>query len=302
MNLRHLRIDTSNPKWTNLWVDVENRSLNVMSSEVFRELDDITRELMNSKEIKPVVVRSAKARGYIVGADIKEILTVENDAQTQAFLKLGQDIYQAWENLSFPTIAWIRGACLGGGLEWALACQYRFACSDSDTLLGMPECKLGLLPGWGGTQRLPRWVGVAEGWNMLAHGESITSQRALEIGLVDGLWDSVREEDCLNRCMDRILSHPGVRSNEIAASSDRLQQWKSISREIESADPAQDTITPMVLRSREAIAQAITLGLEQGFPEGLRCERELFYGLLSQTDVQQGLQRFAPRRPPSSPS
>jgi 3-hydroxyacyl-CoA dehydrogenase/enoyl-CoA hydratase/3-hydroxybutyryl-CoA epimerase len=302
MNLHHLRIDDSNPKWTNLWVDVENRSLNVMSSEVFRELDDITQGLVNSNQNKPVVVRSAKARGNIVGADIKEILTVENDAQTQAFLKLGQDIYQAWENLPFPTIAWIRGACLGGGLEWALACQYRFACSDSDTVLGMPECKLGLLPGWGGTQRLPRWVGLIEGWNMLAHGESITSQRALEIGLVDGLWDSDREEDCLNSYVDRVLSHPGVRSKEIPASGDRLVQWKSIQSGMNSADPTQETITPMIHRSRETIAKAITVGLENGFSEGMRCERELFYGLLSQTDVQQGLQRFAPRRPPSSPS
>jgi 3-hydroxyacyl-CoA dehydrogenase/enoyl-CoA hydratase/3-hydroxybutyryl-CoA epimerase len=271
-----------------------------MSSEVFEELDEVTRELSGANNTKPVVERSAKARGNIVGADIKEILAVENDAQIQAFLKRGQDVYQAWENVSFPTIAWIRGASLGGGLEWAMACQYRFACSDNDTVLGMPECKLGLLPGWGGTQRLPRWVGLAEGWRMLALGDSISSQKALEIGLVDGLWDANLEEDCLTSFVQRVLSHPGVRTSEPSPSVDRVQQWKDIASNPASIDSSSDTLPAMTLRSRETIAKAITVGLEQGFAEGCRCERELFYSLLSQADVQQGLQRFAPRKPASS--
>lgn len=301
MNLRHLRIDSSNPLWTNLWVDVEGRSLNVMSSEVFRELDYFAQELRVSSGAKPVVVRSAKARGNIVGADIKEILAVQSDAEIQSFMRLGQDIYQAWENLPFPTIAWIRGACLGGGLEWAMACQYRFACSDSETVLGMPECKLGLTPGWGGTQRLPRWVGIAEGWRMLSRGDSITSQEALDIGLVDGLWDADREEECLSRCVQRVLTQPGVRSSEPPSSADRVRQWKEIASNLDSNNAASDSTPAMTIRSRETIAKAISLGLEYGFAEGLRCERESFWGLLSQADVQQGLQRFAPRRPASSP-
>jgi 3-hydroxyacyl-CoA dehydrogenase/enoyl-CoA hydratase/3-hydroxybutyryl-CoA epimerase len=300
MNLQHLRLDSSKPTWTNLWVDVENRSLNVMSSEVFQELEAVTRELIRSNHNLPVVVRSAKARGNIVGADIKEIIGIQSDAEVQAFMKLGQDIYQAWENLPFPTIAWIRGACLGGGLEWAMACQYRFACSDSETVLGMPECKLGLLPGWGGTQRLPRWVGIAEGWRMLSLGESISSQHALEIGLVDGLWDAERDEECLDQFVQRVLSHPGVRSNRQPASSDSLQQWNAIRCDLGATNASQDTVPPMIRRSQEQIARAISMGLEHGFEAGCRSERESFFGLLSNADVQQGLQRFAPRRPSSS--
>lgn len=296
MNLRHLRIESSHPAWTNLWVDVEGRSLNVMSSEVFQELETVTRELIRSNHNQPVVVRSAKARGNIVGADIKEILGMQSDAAVQAFMKLGQNIYQAWENLPFPTIAWIRGACLGGGLEWAMACQYRFACSDGDTVLGMPECKLGLLPGWGGTQRLPRWVGIVEGWRMLSLGESISSQHALEIGLVDGLWDADREEECLDQFVQRVLSLPDVRSGRRSASSDSLKQWSVIRCERDALNPSQDTAIPMIQRSQEQIAQAISVGLEGGFEAGCRSERESFFGLLSNPDVQQGLQRFAPRR------
>lgn len=300
MKLRHLRIDGSNPIWTNLWVDVEGRSLNVMSSEVFQELDYLTRELRDSRSAKPVVVRSAKTRGNIVGADIKEILAVQSDAEIQAFMKLGQDIYQAWEDLPFPTIAWIRGACLGGGLEWAMACQYRFACSDNETVLGMPECKLGLTPGWGGTQRLPRWVGLSEAWRMLSNGDSITSRIAQEIGLVDGLWDLEGEEGCLAGFVQQLLSHPGVRFRETPSTIDRLRQWKEIVAGLKSAN-ADEEPPAMTLRSRETIARAITAGLEEGFADGLRIERECFWGLLSQPDVQQGLQRFAPRRPASSP-
>lgn len=300
MNLRHLQVDSNHPHWIHLWVDVENRSLNVMSSEVFQELDEVTRDLVRTNNTKPVVVRSAKAKGNIVGADIKEIIAVESDSQIQAFLQKGQDVYQAWENLPFPTIAWIRGACLGGGLEWAMACRFRFACSDAETVLGMPECKLGLLPGWGGTQRLPRWVGIAEGWRMLASGNSVSSQRALEIGLVDGLWEADREEECLSHELHRILARAGERSNDPPPSVPSLGQWKEIRAIPPMTDPSSPVIPPMTLRSQESIARAITVGLEQGFNEGCRCERELFYGLLSQSDVQQGLQRFASRRPANS--
>jgi enoyl-CoA hydratase/carnithine racemase len=144
---------------------------------------------------------------------------------------------------------------------------------------------------------------------MLAIGDSISSQKALEIGLVDGLWDASREEDCLSSCVQQVLSHPGVRSGESVASVDRLQEWKEIASNPASIgigaidtsnNPSGDATPPMTLRSRETIAKAITTGLEHGFAEGCRCERELFYGLLSQADVQQGLQRFAPRKPASS--
>ncbi|MFN6130093.1 MAG: enoyl-CoA hydratase-related protein [Planctomycetota bacterium] len=297
MNLRHLRMDESNPGWINLWVDVEGRSLNVMSSQVFQELDEVTRELRAAGSAKPVVVRSAKARGNIVGADIKEIIAVQSDAEIQSFMKLGQDIYQAWEDLPFPTIAWIRGACLGGGLEWAMACHYRFACGDSETVLGMPECKLGLLPGWGGTQRLPRWVGIAEGWRMLSRGDSISGRTALECGLVDGLWDADREEECLRECVQTVLSYPWPRACKPLSSTERLRQWQEIASTLDSNQTPSESTPAMTLRSQGMIAKAITAGLEHGFDDGLRCEREAFWGLLSQADVQQGLQRFAPRRP-----
>jgi 3-hydroxyacyl-CoA dehydrogenase/enoyl-CoA hydratase/3-hydroxybutyryl-CoA epimerase len=296
MSSRHLRLDTTQADWITLWVDVPERSLNVLSSALFRELNDVLQNIEHSIDSRPIVVRSAKSKGNIVGADLREIMAFTNDEAVQQFLKVGQLLFRRWEALLVPTIAWIRGACLGGGLEWAMACRYRFACNDSDTQLGMPEAKLGLIPGWGGTQRLPRLVGLDKAWEMLSQGLSLTSQQALESGLVHGLWDPAREEEALQEYVSSAKSPNAMpaeaRKPSGPTSPVTLRRAASIE---ESAPP------PMTLRARKAIAEAITHGLEDGFDEGERREREQFFGLLSQPDVQQGLQRFAARRP-SHPS
>lgn len=297
MSSRHLRLDSSHGDWTTLWVDVADRSLNVLSSELFRELDGILRILQQSSHGKPIVVRSAKAKGNIVGADLREIMELTSDEAVQRFLQVGQDLFRSWESLPVPTIAWIRGACLGGGLEWAMACSYRFACNLPETQLGMPEAKLGLIPGWGGTQRLPRLVGIDQAWEMLSQGMSLTSEQALEYGLVDGLWDPEREEDALQEYVTSIKTPQGFvaagRKPSGLTSPDLLQ--------LATSGNSDDGTTPaMTLRARIAITEAIAHGLTDGMVEGERWEREQFFGLLSQPDVQQGLQRFASRRP--SPS
>ncbi|MCU0708556.1 MAG: enoyl-CoA hydratase-related protein [Pirellula sp.] len=296
MSLRHLRLDTSHSDWTTLWVDVPERSLNVLSSDLFHELDDILLILQRSTDTKPIVVRSAKVKGNIVGADLREIMAFTSDEEVQQFLKLGQRIFRAWETLPAPTIAWIRGACLGGGLEWAMACRYRFACNDADTQLGMPEARLGLIPGWGGTQRLPRLVGIDKAWEMLSQGISLTSAQALEAGMVDGLWDPEREEEALQETIASAKSRnampaEGRKPSDFATSPDGLRR---------AASMEENTTPPMTLRARKAIAEAIVHGLKDGLDEGERLEREQFFGLLSEPDVQQGLQRFATRRPSSS--
>jgi 3-hydroxyacyl-CoA dehydrogenase/enoyl-CoA hydratase/3-hydroxybutyryl-CoA epimerase len=122
------------------------------------ELDLLLDELAVKRDIKAMVVRSGKEGSFIVGADIAEIRDITDASVGEALARRGQAILNKLEALPFPTIAAIHGPCMGGGMELALACSYRVISNDQRTALALPEVKLGILPGFGGTQRLPRLV------------------------------------------------------------------------------------------------------------------------------------------------
>src|SRR4029079_17709347 len=111
-----------------------------------------------------------------------------------------------WEALPFPTVAAIRGVCLGGGLEIALASTWRVASDRADTKMGLPEVQLGILPGWGGSTRLPRLIGIAEALDLILTGKTVSSRKALKLGLVDALLPDAR---FLDQVRDFALAHLG---------------------------------------------------------------------------------------------
>ncbi len=125
-----------------------------------RELDQIVHDLENSEGVNLVVFQSGKESGFLAGADVSAIADIESASHAMRLIEDGQMLFQRIEWLPMPTIAVIHGPCLGGGLELTLACNYRVARDNSSTKIGLPEIKLGLIPGWGGTQRLPRVVGL----------------------------------------------------------------------------------------------------------------------------------------------
>src|SRR5439155_14600390 len=120
----------------------------------------------------------------IVGADVHELKALSGAQAAREISQLGQKIFQELAELPIPTVALISGACLGGGLEFALGCTYRIAGDDRKTLLGLPEVKLGLIPGWGGTVRLPRQVGLSAALPMILTGELLNGRQARSKGLV----------------------------------------------------------------------------------------------------------------------
>lgn len=167
--------------------DQLDSKVNVLSAATLSELQVIIRQLGKRKDLSGAFITSAKPDIFIAGADIKEIenITVVSDAEAKA--KAGQEILNELEKLPFPTVALINGACLGGGLELALACDYRLGSFSDKVKLGLPEVKLGVLPGFGGTKRLPRLVGLRKGLEMILSGVPVSATEALKIGLVDGL-------------------------------------------------------------------------------------------------------------------
>ncbi|HUI67162.1 MAG TPA: 3-hydroxyacyl-CoA dehydrogenase NAD-binding domain-containing protein [Nitrospirota bacterium] len=168
-----------------LTFDLPGEKINKLTMPVMEELDRMLDELAAKKDIKALVFRSGKAESFIAGADIAEIKNITDSGTGEQLAHKGQAILKKMETLPFPTVAAIHGPCMGGGMELALACTYRVISNDQRTALALPEVRLGIIPGFGGTQRLPRLVGLANALNMILTGRSIYPNKARTIGLAD---------------------------------------------------------------------------------------------------------------------
>jgi 3-hydroxyacyl-CoA dehydrogenase/enoyl-CoA hydratase/3-hydroxybutyryl-CoA epimerase len=170
-----------------LTIDVPGRSLNVITPQVLADLDGALDAVREAARTPVVVIRSGKKAGFLAGADINEFQTIADTAAAEALSATGQKVFGKLVDLPAPTIAAISGACLGGGLELALACDYRLVFDRPDTQIGLPEVELGLLPAWGGTQRLPRVIGLERALLMILTGKRLNAREALAWGLADAL-------------------------------------------------------------------------------------------------------------------
>ncbi len=165
--------------------DTPGREVNVWSRETLEELEEVLAELTARGDLSAIVFRSAKPSSFIAGADLDMLANVSSGAEATALSRRGHAVFGRLADLSVPTVAAIHGACVGGGLEFALACSFRVA-SDADvTRLGFPEVQLGILPAWGGTQRAPRVVGLREALGLVLTGRLVSGRSAAKMGLVD---------------------------------------------------------------------------------------------------------------------
>jgi len=167
-----------------LTLDKADAAVNVLSVEVMAELDSCLHELEHEAP-RGLVIRSGKTTGFIVGADISSFTTMKSQEEAAEFMRGCHTVLDRLESFKFPTVAMIRGFCLGGGLELALACRYRIADEDAGTRLGLPEVKLGIHPGFGGTVRSIRMLGVPAAMDLMLSGRMISSRAAKRIGLID---------------------------------------------------------------------------------------------------------------------
>lgn len=159
--------------------------MNTLKAEFGNQVRGLIRRVRDDKSLRGVVFISAKADNFIAGADINMIARCQSAQEAESLARQGQQIMSEIHGLSIPVIAAIHGACLGGGLELALACHARICSDDEKTRLGLPEVQLGLLPGSGGTQRLPRLIGVSTALDMMLTGRQLRARQALKAGLVD---------------------------------------------------------------------------------------------------------------------
>ena len=167
-----------------LTLDKIGATANTLSGEVLGELNEAL-DLLERDAPKALVIRSGKANGFIAGADVDEFAGVTDEAGALAIVRRGWDTFERLAHVRYPTLALIKGFCLGGGFELALACRYRVVVDEPGTRLGLPEVMLGIVPAWGGIRRLPRLIGAPAALDLLLTGKTIDAKRAKRLGVAD---------------------------------------------------------------------------------------------------------------------
>jgi len=166
-------------------IDAQESRVNILNADLLGALEKMARDLSSRQDLRAAVVISAKNGGFIAGADIHQIESVTDAATGAALAREGQRVFGLWASLPFPVVAALHGHCLGGGTEFALACHYRIATPDA--AIGLPEVRLGILPGFGGSQRLPRLLSIEKALDIILTGRNVRAEEALAIGLIDRL-------------------------------------------------------------------------------------------------------------------
>ncbi len=184
LRFHHWRPELREGRVLLLQFDRAESSVNTLAQEVLGELEQIIERIAIEKP-RAVVIASAKKAGFVAGADIKEFVEFDQRGSVLEAIEYGQKVFQSLAELGVPTVAAIDGHCMGGGTELALACRFRIASSSEATRIGLPEVKLGIYPGWGGSVRLPLLVGTPAAMDMMLTGRTLSASAARAIGLVD---------------------------------------------------------------------------------------------------------------------
>ncbi len=214
-----------------LWVEInwKERPVNALSRDALNELSELIGHIRSDSTLTGVVFKSGKSGNFIAGADVTEFQKLRSPEEARQFVLQGQQIFDDLASLKVPTIALISGACLGGGLEFALACRYRIADYSRKTQIGLPEVMLGIVPGWGGTLRLPKAIGFADAVPLLLTGRALNGRQAARKGLVN---DAVPTE-ALDHVARTLLATGGRnvrprKSGMVAGLIDRLGPLKKL--------------------------------------------------------------------------
>ncbi len=282
-----LRLDVQEGSFGVLTFETPGSRANTLGQAILAEFDSILARLKGRTDLKGLVLRSGKPGMFIAGADLREMATGLRDrALAQHVTKRGLDIMAGFEALPFPTVAAIEGACMGGGLEVALGFDYRLASTHPKTDIGLPEVKIGLIPGWGGTQRLTRLIGPALAAELICAGETVNASRARELGIV---FDAVPPERLMEEAF-RLLRW-AAESGDWQKARRRKQQPVGLSEEQASfifAVARGQVLAktrgqlPAPLAALEAIAKGCNLPLD----EGLKAETAAFVPLIGSPIAQ----------------
>lgn len=239
------------------WLTLDNPPVNILSAAVLQELEQRLAHVLEDPGARVVILGSASERAFAAGANIREMAPM-GPAEAAVHGARGQHVTRSIERLPVPVIAAVHGSCLGGGCEIALACDFILA--SDDAVFGQPEINLGVMPGWGGTRRLPRRIGAARARDWILTGRSASAEEAYELGLVY----SVVPRDELRAAALELASTLAERSSTALA----------------------------------AAKAALLAAIDPGLDEGLALELKLWAELFGTPDQREGMAAFLAKRPP----
>lgn len=258
--------------------NVADEKINTLKAEFAGQIRGVLADARRYPQLAGLVMISGKPDSFIAGADITMIASCSSAQQAEELARQGQEVMAEIASFPVPVVAAIHGACLGGGLELALACHQRVCTLDDKTRLGLPEVQLGLLPGSGGTQRLPRLIGAPAALDMILTGKTLRARRALKVGLVD---DAVPPSILLETAVKMTLQNH--KPNRILSLRDRLLHTaagRSLMFRV-AAKKAQDK-TRGNFPATQKILQVVKTGLQHGSDAGYALEAQAF-GQLAMT-------------------
>ena len=297
------RLEVDGRGLANVTFDLPGRKVNVWSRAAMEEFDVLVDEIVGRSDLTAVVFRSAKPDVFIAGADVDELAAIATPEEARELSRRGQAVFQRIADLSVPTVAAIHGACVGGGLEFALACSFRVASDADSTRLGCPEVQLGIIPAWGGTQRLARLLSLEDALTLVLTGNRITARRAERMGLVDKVVPTALLEEASTAVAraaargERAVSHDRdgltgwlLKRNPVGRKLVLPQARRRVQEQSGDHYPAPDLAI-----------EAIEVGLSQGMSAGLAFESEAVADLAT-TPAARNLMRIyhlreAARRP-----
>jgi 3-hydroxyacyl-CoA dehydrogenase/enoyl-CoA hydratase/3-hydroxybutyryl-CoA epimerase len=223
------RLEIREGEHAEIVINTPGKKVNVLTRECFAELHDHFAILKAKPQIKSLLIYSSKEGNFFAGADIEEILHMKTKEEAFSMIQQVQDLFDELDELPQLTVAAIHGACMGGGLELSLACDYRVCSTSEKTKMALPEVMIGVLPGAGGTQRLPRLIPFLESVKMITSGAAVDARKAVKLGLVD---DAIPEERMLEVCRRKIRDGSFHRILRKRALFDRLLEWSPLRKMI----------------------------------------------------------------------
>ncbi len=272
-----------------VWIDHPTNKVNTLSQQAAAEWQKMLAQIEGDPALKAAIFISRKPNNFIAGADIEEFQSFRNAKEGEELSRFAQTLMDKIANSPKLCVAAIHGSCLGGGLELALACHYRIATDDPQTIFGLPEVSLGVLPAAGGTQRLPRLIGLPPALHMLLTGKRVRAVEAKRLGLIDSVVVT-----------DGFANTAVLATKQVLAK--RHPRALSFIQKLELLTPLRQIILAQAKKQAlqksgghypapEAILDAVSVGLARGLPAGLRVEAKQF-GALLQTNVAQNLIRL----------
>ncbi|MCA3901637.1 fatty acid oxidation complex subunit alpha FadJ [Vibrio vulnificus] len=268
----NLKIDEQNIAW--LGIDVPNEKMNTLQAAFADEMKAIFAQLKDCCGLKGLIVHSLKPDNFVAGADVRMLEACKTAPEAEALARQGQELFQQLSDLPYPVVAAIHGPCLGGGLELALACDFRVCSDDDATRLGLPEVQLGLLPGSGGTQRLPRLIGLLPSLDLILTGKQLRANKAKKLGVVDACVPQTILLDVAKQFVEKGKK----RSKQKVTTKEKLLSGSGLGRKFVFEQAAKKTHekTRGNYPATVAILQVIQHGLEKGMKQGLELEAKRF--------------------------